>query len=250
MSSEEQQLLLKVKGARIVRKRQSGSTFELLVPAFYLKRGEMACVVGESGCGKSTLLDFLALVLRPQEIESFFIFPNNSQQINIGELWNKDNDKDISQVRRRYLGYVLQTGGLLPFLTLRENFYLPIRLNKLKGLSKRIEFFSKILGIYRFLDEKPQSLSGGQRQRAAILRALIHKPLVVFADEPTAAVDRKRALDIINQFKKMAREEMASVVMVTHDRHLVKDVADRWFGFKLDYPSKTLICSTCYEISS
>ncbi len=242
--------LMQIKGAQIVRRRQSGATFELQVPEFSVNAGQMVCVVGESGCGKSTLLDFLALVLRPKLVDSFKIYLDNRYFIDVARLWKRGKDDELAKIRRRYLGYVLQTGGLLPFLTVRQNLALPARLKKESGFEGRISFLAKQIGLEKFLDEKPKGLSGGQRQRAAILRAIIHKPAVIFADEPTAAVDRKRALEIISQFKLLAVRQRAAVVMVTHDRHLVENVADRWFGFNLEYPKRDLILSKCYEMDS
>ncbi len=247
MHEKGRQTLLKVKGARIVRRRQSGSAFELVVPEFHLKRGEMVCVVGESGCGKSTLLDFLALVLRPEEIKQFKLTIGDFN-LEIDRFWKNGEEKKLSDIRRKHLGYVLQTGGLLPFLSVRQNLLLPSRLNQKKDVKNRLLRLSRQIGIQSLLDEKPKSLSGGQRQRVAILRAVLHRPEIVLADEPTAAVDRKRAQRIIDQFKELSKRQETSIIMVTHDEKLVENVADRWFGFKMEYPRRGLIKSSLYEI--
>ena len=239
--------LLEVEGARIVRKRQSGSAFELVVPEFRLEMGEMVCVVGESGCGKSTLLDFLALVLKPEEIKCFKLTVGDGR-LDIDRFWKYGREKELSDIRRQHLGYVLQTGGLLPFLSVRQNLLLPSRLNQKKDVKKRLQRLSTQIGIDNILDEKPKGLSGGQRQRVAILRAILHRPKIVLADEPTAAVDRKRAQRIIDQFKELSAIQETSVIMVTHDEKLVERVADRWFGFEVEYPRKGLIRSHLYEI--
>jgi len=239
--------VLEVKGARIVRKRHSGTSFQLFIPEFFIYPGQMTCVVGESGCGKSTLLDFLALVLRPRELSSFLIKEGEDKIINIASMWFKGKDGQLAWVRRHFLGYVLQTGGLLPFLSVRENLTLPARLKGLKGMLSKLESMASDMGIVDFLEAKPSTLSGGQRQRVAILRALMHDPLIILADEPTAAVDRKRALQIIEDFRSIAVRHGTAVVMVTHDHELVRDVADRWYTFELDYPSSDVICSRCFE---
>ncbi len=245
MPAESQ--VLKLEGARIVRKRQSGTTFELLVSEFFVCSGQMTCVVGESGCGKSTLLDFLALVLRPKELVSFNI-KRGDEAIDIASMWSNGKDGKLAWVRRHFIGYVLQTGGLLPFLTVRENLMLPARLKGMKGQASKLESMASKMGIGSFLQAKPSTLSGGQRQRVAILRAMMHDPLIILADEPTAAVDRKRALKIIEDFRSLAARQGTAIVMVTHDQELVKDVADRWYSFKLDYPDDGIILSRCFEI--
>lgn len=241
--------ILKVKGARIVRKRQTGTAFELQIPSFSVSSGQMTCVVGESGCGKSTLLDFLALVLRAEELDSFYIVDNDND-IDIAELWSCGRDSRLASVRRKLLGYVLQQGGLLPFLTIKDNLMLPVRLKGIKTSQSNLESMASELGISKFLHVKPATLSGGQRQRAAILRAMVHEPVIILADEPTAAVDRKRAQKIIHDFKTLASKQGTAIVMVTHDQQLVRDVADSWYSFKLDYSKPACISSTCYKVNA
>jgi putative ABC transport system ATP-binding protein len=224
---------------RNVRKtRRSGNViFELHVPEFRVKFGEFIAVVGPSGCGKSTLLDLLALVLRPDmSNEAGFRFtpaPDGIQQADINSYWLAHKENAIASIRKRHIGYVLQTGGLLPFLSVRANIGLTCRLNGLRDADDLVTQIASDLGIRDQLDKKPQFLSGGQRQRVAIARALVHRPAVVLADEPTAAVDKDRAMVIVDQFRRIGEERKAGIVMVTHDEDLITGVVDRMVSFSL-----------------
>jgi putative ABC transport system ATP-binding protein len=209
--------------------------FELRVPEFRVKFGEFIAVVGPSGCGKSTLLDLLALVLQPDEGgEASFLFtptPDPSTTVDISSHWRNEKEKEIASIRKRHIGYVLQTGGLLPFLTVRANISLTCRLNGINDVDGHVSTIASQLGIREQLNKKPQFLSGGQRQRVAIARAMVHRPAVVLADEPTAAVDRDRAKTIVEQFRQLARDRNAGIIMVTHDQNLIEMVANRKMTF-------------------
>jgi putative ABC transport system ATP-binding protein len=237
--------LLWLQGVRKQRE-QAGSRFELEVPEFVLERGEFVALVGESGCGKSTLLDLLALISRPTRCGLFDLGLDPQRPIDIAHLWEREAEAELAALRRRRLGYVLQTGGLLPYLTVRENLRLPGRLNRLPGLDRKIGPLAQRIGVAECLNRLPERLSGGQRQRVAILRALVHGPSLVLADEPTAAVDRQRALDIVGDLRAMTRAEGMAVVMVTHDLGLAA-LADRRYGFRLETPGPGHIRSTCLE---
>lgn len=213
------------------QRSQAGSGFELRVPAFDLHAGEFLALVGESGCGKSTLLDLLALISQPSAVEQFDLGVSESGRIDVAALWRDGDEVALAGLRRRYLGYVLQTGGLLPYLSVADNLLLPLRMNRLAQGRERVVAISRRFGVADCLARKPVSLSGGQRQRVAILRALIHAPAIVLADEPTAAVDRRRALQIVQELRALARDEGVAIVMVTHDLGLVRDLADRAYGF-------------------
>ncbi len=131
-----------------------------------------------------------------------------------------------SRIRARHFGYVLQTGGLLPFLTIRENIELPFRILGQSCAGADIGDMAHRLDLVDQLDKKPGSLSGGQRQRASILRALMSKPAILLADEPTASVDEAMAAIVIEQIRSLAAERGATVVMVSHDVELVRRFAD------------------------
>ncbi|MDD3471312.1 MAG: ATP-binding cassette domain-containing protein [Syntrophaceae bacterium] len=229
---------------RNIRKtRKSGNVvFELHIPEFQVRFGEFVAVLGPSGCGKSTLLDLLALVLRPDETgKAVFRFAPSlapSDEADISSCWRSRKEKEIAAIRRRHIGYVLQTGGLLPFLSVGSNIALTCRLNGISNIENRVNTIAERLGIREQLSKKPQFLSGGQRQRVAIARAMVHQPAVVLADEPTAAVDRERAKVIVEQFNQLAKEKKIGIVMVTHDQKLVEMAADRKMTFKMDHGSE------------
>ena len=225
-------------------REKGGVHFELRVPLMSIKPGEFVAVVGPSGCGKSTLLDMLGLVLKPTEVKEFTfrIGETPKKALNITAL----TDKELAAIRRSYIGYVLQTGGLLPFLTVRENIMLPCRLNGLPA-GEAVTSLVGRLGITDQLSKKPQHLSGGQRQRAAIARALACRPPFVLADEPTAAVDKLTALEIRNEFKELTRQMSVTLVMVTHNESLVEDAADRIYTFLVEKKGKDHTVSTVQE---
>ncbi|MBU1340304.1 MAG: ATP-binding cassette domain-containing protein [Proteobacteria bacterium] len=223
---------------------QAGVHFQLIVPKMDLAPGQFAALVGPSGCGKSTLLDILGLVLKPQKIERFSI-TGTKGQIDLTDL----TPSGRAAVRSRHIGYVLQTGGLLPFLTVRRNIALPLRLNRQKDLGP-VEAMARILGIEEQLDKLPSFLSGGQRQRVAIARALVHKPKIVLADEPTAAVDELTAIEIRDQFRALSRKFGTTTIMVTHDRSLLRGQVDRIFTFNLERRTSELTTATLQEVES
>ncbi|GJQ57800.1 MAG: ATP-binding cassette domain-containing protein [Candidatus Scalindua sp. AMX11] len=231
---------------REVRKsrEKGGVLFELKIPFMSVLKGEFLAVVGLSGCGKSTLLDMLGLVLKPTSAREF--------QLNIGTEDRKQNqimdlvEKDLALIRKESIGYVLQTGGLLPFLSVENNILLPCRLNR-KRDSNTVFDLVKRLGISDQLSKKTQHLSGGQRQRVAIARALACRPPLVLADEPTAAVDKLTAIEIRNEFRELTQKMGVTLILVTHDLELVKNVADRIFTFHVEKKSKNHTVSTIYE---
>ncbi|MDD9300898.1 MAG: ATP-binding cassette domain-containing protein [Desulfobacter sp.] len=220
---------------------QAGVRFELVVPELDLVPGQFIALVGPSGCGKSTLLDILGLVLKPKKIDQFFITANETP-IDLTCL----GQADLAKIRGRHIGYVLQTGGLLPFLSVRENILLPLRLNRQKDQGQ-VNAITQDLSIEEQLDKLPGFLSGGQHQRVAIARALIHAPQIVLADEPTAAVDELTAVEIRDQFRQLSRKSCTTTIMVTHDTSLIRGRVDRVFNFKVERKTADLTRSTLEE---
>lgn len=236
--------VLSVRRLRKERKR-ADCRFVLEVPTLDLRAGQFIAVVGDSGCGKSTLLDMLALVLRPTDCDGFHLTDDDGTAIDIWRLWRRNAEDGLAALRRRRFGYILQTGGLLPFLTVEENIRLPSRLIGAPLGRDEVRRLAERVGIDGVLALKPQYLSGGQRQRAAVLRALAHGPGIVLADEPTAAVDKPRAAAIVADLHALAREHGAVVVMVTHDMGLVRPHADRTLGFSVTRVTAGDIRSVC-----
>jgi putative ABC transport system ATP-binding protein len=209
------------------RREQNGSAFELRIPEMVLEEGRFYGVSGPSGSGKSTLLDMIALVLRPSAADRFRIAqPGRRAAWEITELWQRNDEQTLATIRRSTFGYVLQSGGLIGFLSVRQNLMIPFQLASRAPDQARIERMAKRFGIERELDKKPRYLSTGQRQRAAILRALMVEPALILADEPTAAIDQVRAKQVAAEFRALARESGSTIVMVSHDLNLLSTLTD------------------------
>ena len=225
-------------------REKAGQRFALQVPSFVIRPGEFIALVGASGCGKSTLLDMLALVLQPTSAEVFTLhLPYRQEPYQVMAF----SEGTRANIRRAEIGYVLQTGGLLPFLTVKDNIMLPCRLNGIGHIEKDFQALVERLGIADQLTKKPQFLSSGQRQRVAIARALIHRPALVLADEPTAAVDQPTACDIRDTFKELTQHMGMTLCMVTHDAGLIVDAVDRVFSFDVSKRSHHSTDALCYE---
>ena len=206
----------------VIKTRESeGVAFRLRVPSLQIALGEKIALIGESGCGKSTLLDMLSMTLRPSEIGSFrFRSERGAEPVDIAELWRKKKLNRLGDLRRLRIGYVMQTGGLLPYLTVRENINLSRRLLNMPddGL---VDLLAEDLGIHRQLDKRPHLLSVGERQRVAIGRALAHRPSIVIADEPTASLDPIAAERIMSLFIELVDELHITVIIASHAwRHI------------------------------
>lgn len=206
----------------VVRDRASeGVTFRLRVPALQIGQGEKIALIGESGCGKSTLLDMLAFISQPSQIAAFRFRPDVADEaIDVAQLWKRRRMNGLGDLRKRHIGYVMQTGGLLPYLTVRDNMTLS---RSVLGLTQddSVDILARELGIARHLDKLPETLSVGERQRVAIGRALAHQPSIVIADEPTASVDPFAAEKIMSLFIGLAEERNITVVVASHAwRHI------------------------------
>lgn len=229
-----------------LEREKNGFRFTLQVPALEVFAGQTLAVVGQSGCGKSTLLDALALILSPTDVAAFTLYTADGDEVDL----RRASPEDLALLRGKEIGYVLQSGGLLSFLSVRENILLPGRLLGLPQdfLETRLDELSRRLDIEKQLKKKPQHLSGGQRQRAAIARSLIHHPRIVYADEPTAAVDQETAGEIFSVFKEMVQGTQTALVVVSHDRDLVGQFADRTVSFALKRGPDAL-CSTLIDVN-
>lgn len=190
--------------------------FQLDIPRLDIPAGAQIAVLGESGCGKSTLLDILAMTLEPSSNEQFIFQPEGGEPADIQAAWvNRDMDL-LAGLRGRHIGYVLQTGGLLPFISVRENIELPRRLCELPADST-VEALAERLKISDQLDKLPAKLSVGQRQRVAVARALSHEPTVVLADEPTASLDPHTAGEVMELFVELAAQRGITLLVASHD---------------------------------
>ncbi|MCX4514911.1 ABC transporter ATP-binding protein [Streptomyces sp. NBC_01619] len=173
-------------------------------------RGEVVAITGQSGSGKSSLLYALAGVLPVARGQ--VRFENRA----LGDL----TDDEISTLRRERFGFVFQYGELLPELTIEENTALPLRLagrRKKPALAAAGQVLDR-LGLGDLRERRPSQVSGGQSQRVAVARALVHRPAVVFADEPTGSLDSANASAVLKEFLSLARSQDTAVIIVTHDQ--------------------------------
>ena len=201
----------------IVKERLVGGVgFRLRVPDIDIKAEENIALVGHSGCGKSTLLDMLALILHPDKTDTFSLQPVGEKTSDIDKLWQRRRQSTLSQIRKKHIGYVLQSGGLLPYLTVRENIELPRRLLGLAD-DDSISSIARVLGIHRQLDKLPGLLSAGERQRAAFARALAHRPTILLADEPTASLDPITARKIMAVVMELIKGLKSTLITASHD---------------------------------
>ena len=161
-------------------------------------------------------MDMLALILHPDETDQFEINPVDGRPDKIDKLWQRNKRDRLSQIRRQHIGYVLQSGGLLPYITVRENIALPRKLLKLPE-DDSINSISRVLGIHRQLDKLPGLLSAGERQRVAFARALSHRPSILLADEPTAALDPISARKIMAVVMELIKGLKITLITASHD---------------------------------
>jgi putative ABC transport system ATP-binding protein len=190
--------------------------FDLHVARFVAYRGEAIALVGPSGSGKSTLLNLIGLAQRPDRAASFVLCPRQGGPHDLVDLWSRNADGRITDIRARHQGYVLQQGGLLPFLDVRANIAIALDLagRRDPGAVTRI---ADELDIADLLDRRIGEVSVGQRQRIAIARALVHEPDVILADEPTANVHPSMAEEILDLLRREADRHGALLLMATHD---------------------------------
>ena len=171
--------------------------------------GEFVGIMGASGAGKTTLLNVLATIDRTTE---------GSILIGDSDI-SKMKDRELSAFRRDQLGFIFQDYNLLDTLTVKENILLPVSLGKMKKRVAEDQFkmIADLLGIKELADKYPHEISGGQKQRTSAARALINKPSLVFADEPTGALDSKSASSLLGTLEDVNKQRGVTIMMVTHD---------------------------------
>lgn len=175
-----------------------------------VEKGEFTAIVGASGSGKSTLLHILGSVDKPTKGTVMV------DGVDIGGL----NATDAAIFRRRKVGLVYQFYNLIPTLTVEKNILMPMLLDKRKPDREYFEAVITTLGIGDKLESLPSQLSGGQQQRAAIARALIYRPAILLADEPTGNLDQKNSKEIIDLLKRSNRNLNQTILLITHDEKI------------------------------
>jgi len=182
-----------------------------------IRSGEVVALLGPSGAGKSTLIKALGLVSLP---ESGVISMNGRTVVSEGRAL-----VNVRDLRRRYLGFVFQKPNLIQFLNARQNVEIACEIGGAEEPRRRAMQLLEYLEVSNRAEAHPQTLSGGEQQRVAIARALANRPSLVLADEPTAALDRDRGRVVMELFRRVAHDQGAAVLVVTHD-HRALDVFD------------------------
>lgn len=184
--------------------------------SFSVEKGEFVSIVGASGSGKSTLLHLLGGVDRPT---------SGKVLINDTDIF-KMNDDELAIFRRRQVGLIYQFYNLIPILNVRENITLPLELDNKRVSDEEVDNLIKMLGLDKRSKHLSNELSGGEQQRTSIGRALISRPAIVLADEPTGNLDTKASEEIVSLLKKSNKEMKQTIIMITHNLELAK-VADK-----------------------
>lgn len=174
-----------------------------------VREGEFVSIMGASGSGKTTLLNVLSSIDKVSQ-GSILIE---------GKEMTEMKEKQLAQFRKNHLGFIFQEYNLLDTLTVKENILLPLSISKTpkKEADFKFERVATELGIYDIKDKYPNEISGGQKQRTSAARAFIHEPSIIFADEPTGALDSKSASDLLNKLSDLNQKRKATILMVTHD---------------------------------
>lgn len=207
-----------------ITKRKATAQFRLRVPKLQLVLGEQLAILGRSGSGKSTLLDSLALIIKPDSIRQFTLTLPGYDVIAVDALLTAQRLDELATIRARALGYVLQTGGLLPYIPVEQNILLPIRLHGLidQAARSRLRELAERLEITQHLGKLPGDLSVGERQRVAIARALANRPALILADEPTAALDPVNGNNVLRLLIEATQAQQSALVIASHDRDLIE----------------------------
>ena len=205
-----------------VRRGSGAQAHNVRLPTLQVKPGDILAITGESGCGKSTLLEAIGLLLQPVELGRFHLGPATAS-LDIAQMLAANDQPGLAAVRSRHLGFILQSGGLLPFLSVRDNISLPRRLLGMPAESAQVDRAVQALRLDGLLDKLPQALSIGERQRVACVRAIAHEPQVLLADEPTAALDPHSARRLFELLLSLVNELGLSALVVSHDWALVRD---------------------------
>lgn len=184
--------------------------------SFSVPKGEFVTVVGESGSGKSTLLNMLGALDTPTS-GKVFIDGNDTFSM---------KERELTIFRRRNIGFIFQAFNLIPELTVEQNMVFPLLLDYQKPKRKYLEELLEVLNLKERRHHLPNQLSGGQQQRVAIGRALITRPALILADEPTGNLDTQNSSEVIALLKEASRKYEQTIIMITHNRSIAQ-VSDR-----------------------
>lgn len=196
--------LTKIYGQKSSSLQKALNQFDLTI-----ERGEFVGIMGPSGSGKTTLLQLLGTIDRP----------TSGEIVIQGTEVSKMKGKELAKFRRKHLGFIFQDFHLLDALSIKENILIPLVMEKypVEEMEERLTQLAERLEIDQVLDHRPYEVSGGQKQRAAAARALIHRPDLILADEPTGNLDSKSAKSLMESLVELNRTEQATILTVTHD---------------------------------
>ena len=231
------QSLLSVRGMEISRGRV-GEAYRVCMPKLELSTGEVAAIVGPSGCGKSTLLEALGLILQPDQLEGFRL-----QEFDLSvnpQVSTQRREKYLARVRQHCMGFVPQTGGLLPFLSVQQNIELSTRLSGTALATAVQKTVIERLNLGSLLKRLPRDLSIGERQRVSFARSIAHQPMLLLADEPTAALDPVLAKELFTLIVDISRELKISALIVTHEWSIVADLGIRQITAQIQADRRTI----------
>lgn len=199
--------------------RGTGSqTHTVILDELRLEPGQIIAITGASGCGKSTLLESIGLLLKPKQLDRYDL---GVPPIDLAH-WHRQPDAQSARLRAEKIGFVLQSGGLIPYLSVKENIELPRRILGKSRSTDQIQYAVTQLGIQHLQHKRPSALSIGERQRVAFVRAISHEPHLLLADEPTAALDPLHAQSLFQLFTEIVTNLNISAVVVSHDWDLIK----------------------------
>lgn len=208
--------LLEIKSISKIYGKGNNAVHALKDVSFSVDKGEYIAIVGESGSGKSTLLNIIGAIDIPTDGK---VIINNKDLFTM-------TDSELTVFRRRNIGFVFQGFNLIPELTVEQNIIFPVLLDYKKPDRKYLEELLNILGLQERKNHLPSELSGGQQQRVAIGRALITRPSLILADEPTGNLDSKNSSEVISLLKESSKKYEQTIIMITHSRSIAQ-AADR-----------------------
>lgn len=204
--------LLEVKSVSKIYGKGNNAVHALKDIKFSVDKGEYIAIVGESGSGKSTLLNIIGALDTPTEGK---VIINNKDLFSM-------KDSELTVFRRRNIGFVFQGFNLIPELTVEQNIIFPVLLDYKKPDRKYLEELLNILGLQERRNHLPSELSGGQQQRVAIGRALVTRPSLILADEPTGNLDSKNSSEVISLLKESSQKYEQTIIMITHSHSIAQ----------------------------
>ena len=204
--------LLEIKSISKIYGKGNNAVHALKDVSFSVDKGEYVAIVGESGSGKSTLLNIIGAIDIPTDGK---VIINNKDLFTM-------TDSELTVFRRRNIGFIFQGFNLIPELTVEQNIIFPVLLDYKKPDRKYLDELLNILGLQERRNHLPSELSGGQQQRVAIGRALITKPSLILADEPTGNLDSKNSSEVISLLKESSQKYEQTIIMITHSRSIAQ----------------------------